>query len=70
MTENLLASENIFISTVAKEGYEQALAVAERYGISPNDAIAALLSRDSRITDVHTFDKHFDNIPFITRIAE
>ncbi|MFQ6076056.1 MAG: type II toxin-antitoxin system VapC family toxin [Candidatus Bathyarchaeia archaeon] len=68
--ENALATENLSILPVSRGSYEEALFVALRYGISPNDAVAALLSEDLGITEVYSFDKHFDNVPFITRIME
>jgi len=67
LLENTLASENISILTVKRRNYEEALAIASRYNVSPNDAIAALLSKDNNITEVYSFDKHFENIPFIKR---
>lgn len=70
LLENILASENISILTVAKGNYEQALSVATRYGISPNDAVAALLSKDRNILEVYSFDKHFDNITLVRRVTE
>jgi len=38
--------------------------------VSPNDALAALLARDMNITEIYSFDKHFDNVPFIKRAVE
>ncbi len=62
-----LASENISILTVKRRNYEEALVIASRYNVSPNDAVAALISRDNNIAEVYSFDKHFENIPFIKR---
>ncbi|KPV62746.1 MAG: tRNA(fMet)-specific endonuclease VapC [Candidatus Bathyarchaeota archaeon BA1] len=70
LLENSLATENLTVLTTTRGNYEEALAIAARYKISPNDALAALLSRNMNITGVYSFDKHFDNIPFIERIAE
>jgi hypothetical protein len=70
LLENLLATENLSVLAVARGEYEQALAVAARYGVSPNDAVAALISRDEDITEIFSFDKHFDRIPFVKRITE
>ncbi len=69
LLENLLATENLTILAVARREYEQALAVATRYGVGPNDAVAALVSRDEDIAEVYSFDKHFDSIPFVKRIT-
>ncbi len=70
LLENALASENLSILTVSRGSYEGALAIASRYGVSPNDALAALLAKDMNITEVYSFDKHFDNIPFVKRVME
>jgi len=70
LLENLLATENILVLTVKRGDYEEALVIASRCGTSPNDAVAALLSRDSNITEIYSLDKHFDNIPFVKRITE
>ncbi len=70
LLENSIATENLVVLTTTRGNYEEALAIATRYKISPNDALAALLSRNANITEVYSFDKHFDNIPFIRRIAE
>lgn len=67
LLEDALASENILILTVTRRNYEEALAIASRYNISPNDAIATLLSKENNISEVYSFDKHFDNIPFLKR---
>jgi len=70
LLEDLLATENVSMLTVKRGDYEEALVIASRYGISPNDAVAALLSRDSSISEIYSFDKHFDNIPLVKRITE
>jgi len=70
LLENALASENLSILTVSRGSYEGALAIVSRYGVSPNDALAALLARDMNITEVYSFDKHFDNVPFLKRVVE
>jgi len=70
LLENLLATENLSILAVSRREYEQALAVAARYGVSPNDAVAALVSREEDVSEIYSFDKHFDSIPFVKRITE
>jgi len=70
LLENLLATENVTVLTVKRGDYEEALVIASRYGTSLNDAVAALLSRDSNIAEVYSFDKHFDDVPSVKRVAE
>jgi len=70
LLENSLATNNLSVLTVTRGHYEKALSLATRYGISPNDAVAALLSMEHGITEVYGFDKHFDNTPFIKRVTE
>ncbi len=68
--ENSIAIESLLTLSVTVGDYEQALAAASRYKVSPNDAVAALLSRNMNITEVYSFDKHFDGIPFVKRVTE
>lgn len=70
LLENCLATNNLSVLTVSRGDYEKALFVAARYGVSPNDAVAALLLREKSITEIYGFDRHFDNIPFIKRVTE
>jgi len=69
LLEDLLAMENIRIEKVDKKDYEEALVLSSRYKISPNDAIACAISLRMNISEVYSFDKHFDSVPFIKRIA-
>jgi predicted nucleic acid-binding protein len=69
LLEDLLAMENIRIEKVDKKDYEEALVVSSRYKISPNDAIACAISLRMNISEVYSFDKHFDRVPFIKRIT-
>jgi len=70
LLENALATENLSILTVTKGSHEQALSVAARYNVSPNDGVAALLSKNQNMLEVYSFDKHYDNIPFLRRVIE
>ncbi|MDT7887169.1 MAG: PIN domain-containing protein [Thermoproteota archaeon] len=69
LLEDLLAMENIRIEKVDKKDYEEALVLSSRYKISPNDAIACVISLRMNISEVYSFDKHFDSVPFIKRIT-
>jgi predicted nucleic acid-binding protein len=56
------------IEGVQRRDYEEALVLSSRYKVSPNDALACIVSRRMRISEVYSFDKHFDKIPFIKRL--
>jgi len=66
--EDVLATENIKIEGVERREYEEALTISSRYKVSPNDAVACVVSRKMGINEVYSFDKHFDKIPFIKRL--
>lgn len=67
--ETILSMENISVLDVLRRDYEEALGLATRYTVSPNDALAAALCRRETISEVYSFDKHFDNIPWLRRIT-
>jgi len=66
--ENILATENIRIEGVQWRDYEEALVIASRYKVSPNDAVACVVCRRMNISEIYSFDKHFDKVPFVKRI--
>ncbi|MBO3769803.1 MAG: type II toxin-antitoxin system VapC family toxin [Thermoproteota archaeon] len=66
--EDILAMENIRIEGVERRDYEEALVIASRYKVSPNDAVACVISRKNNISEIYSFDKHFDNFTFIKRL--
>ncbi|MGB9760363.1 MAG: type II toxin-antitoxin system VapC family toxin [Thermoproteota archaeon] len=67
--EDLLAMENIRIEKVERKDYEEALVISSRFKISPNDAIACAISMRMNISEIYSFDKHFDNVPFMKRVT-
>lgn len=66
--ENILATDNIIIEGVQRRDYEEALVIASRYKVSPNDAVACVVSRRMNISEIYSFDKHFDRVPFVRRL--
>jgi len=58
----VVSKPNIQVYSVTVESYERALSVAQERGVSANDALAFLAMRDSGITEVYTFDKHYDQL--------
>ena len=66
--EDVLATENIKVEGVGRRDYEEALVMSSRYKVSPNDAVACVVSKRMNISEVYSFDKHFDRIPFVKRL--
>jgi len=66
----LLTQPNIRVLDVGSEDYGVAAALAERYHVSINDALAYLQMLNLQIREVYSFDKHFDNLPGIKRVEE
>jgi hypothetical protein len=66
--EDVLATENIKVEGVGRRDYEEALVMSSRYKVSPNDAVACVVSKRMNIGEVYSFDKHFDRIPFVKRL--
>ena len=69
MLEAVLSMDNISILGVSRRDYEEALGLTARYNVGPNDALAAALCRREGISEIYSFDKHFDNIPWLKRIV-
>ncbi len=67
--ETFLSLDNLEIVDVSLGDYQQALVVSERYGVSPNDSLAAVLMRKLSLEEIYSFDRHFDSIPWVRRIA-
>jgi len=66
--ENVLTTENIAVEEARRKDYEAALALVSRFKISPNDAVACLVSQRMNIGEIYSSDKHFDNVPFVKRV--
>ena len=66
----LLSLENVRVVEVTEEDYREALAVADRYRVSINDALAYIKMKQYNIEEVYTFDKHFKNLPNIRVVQE
>jgi len=76
MTKDLLAKtilglfmlDNLTIIDVTKESYFAAVALGEDFKLEPNDALALDIMRQHGITDIYSFDEHFNKIEGITRL--
>ena len=68
LISRLLVLSNVNILGVSAEDYEEAVSVAQEYGVSVNDAIAYVKMREEGIREIYTFDKHFKNLPEIVTL--
>lgn len=66
---NLLSKSNIHVSSVSKEQYISATIISEEHNISLNDALAYLIMKNRKVSEIYTFDRHFDNLP-IKRLVD
>lgn len=60
--EELLTADNVSILSVTPEDYLKATVVASERRVSVNDALAYLKMKELNITEVYTFDRHFQNL--------
>ena len=61
---------SIEVVDVNKKLYATSIQTAEMRDISINDALAFVIMQERSIKEIYSFDKHFDNIPEITRVPE
>ena len=69
----VLTAPNIKIYAVSQKDLEEALNVAERYKdnkIGINDCITYIVMKNANISEILSFDKHFDTLADVTRIEE
>ncbi len=64
---DLLMKESIEVLDVTKADYQSASVIAKRYKVGINDSLAKILMTREQISEIYSFDKHFDNLG-VTRI--
>jgi predicted nucleic acid-binding protein len=60
---------SIKVETVTADDYRESVAVAEKYSVSVNDALALVVMDRHGIDEIYTFDRHFDRVP-VTVVQE
>lgn len=56
-----MLKESLLVLNVTKSEYQAAAVLAKRYKVGINDALAKILMEQNDITEIYSFDKHFDN---------
>jgi predicted nucleic acid-binding protein len=64
----LFMLDNVRIMDVTKDVYFAATELGEDLKLEPNDALAIDMMRQNNITEIFSFDEHFNQIDGITRI--
>ena len=65
--KGILSMDNVKVLGVSREDYLAATDTATTQGIGVNDALAVIKMREEKISEIYSFDKHFDLIEGITR---
>jgi len=63
-----IAKDNIRLHPTIIEDYETAFPTARENGISANDALAYLSMKAHSLTEIYSFDKHFDQFKDIIKL--
>ena len=64
----LFMLDNVKIMDVTKDVYFAATELCEDLKLEPNDALAIDVMRQNNITEIYSFDEHFNQIEGITRL--
>lgn len=64
----VITTDNIEIYPTAMEDYEASLPAARENDISANDALAYLSMKAHRLTEIYSFDKHFNQLKDIMKL--
>ncbi|MGF3522071.1 MAG: type II toxin-antitoxin system VapC family toxin [Candidatus Bathyarchaeia archaeon] len=70
LIRGLLMMDNIHVQGVSKEAYFAANELSDDIKLEANDALAVDIMKSNGVTEIFTFDKHFDNVEGITRIPK
>lgn len=68
LLKGILSMENIRVLDVSREDYLAATDAAPSQGLGINDALAVIKMREASVSEIYSFDKHFDGIEGITRL--
>jgi uncharacterized protein len=64
----LFMIDNVKIMDVTKDAYFAATELGEDLKLEPNDALAVDIMRQNNLTEIYSFDEHFNKIDGITRL--
>jgi hypothetical protein len=65
---DILNMDTIRVTPVDSARYLRAVQVAEAHGVGTNDALAYVAMVEGGVSEVYSFDRHFDVLPGVTRL--
>ena len=68
--QGMFMLDNIVILDVTRAEYFAAIAIGDDLKLEPNDAIAVDIMRQRGISEIYSFDEHFNRISGITRLPK
>ena len=68
VVQGLFMLDNVKVSGVSAEAYFAATELGKDLKLEANDALAVDLIRQNGISEIYSFDEHFDNVEGITRL--
>ncbi len=66
----LISNKSIEIMEITKMTYINAVNKINEYNMDSNDISAYLLMRENKIKKIYTFDRHYENLPYITCLPQ
>lgn len=67
LLRGILSMDNVEVLNVSREDYLAATDTAPTQNIGINDALAVIKMREAGVSEIYSFDKHFDAVEGVTR---
>ncbi|MBS7611201.1 type II toxin-antitoxin system VapC family toxin [Candidatus Bathyarchaeota archaeon] len=64
----VITKDNIKVYPITVEDYEAALPIAREKDVSANDALAYITMKTHGLTEIYSFDKHFNRLKDIVKL--
>jgi predicted nucleic acid-binding protein len=61
---------NLVILEPSTESYQSALEESRAHGVGVNDALAIILMREEGISEIYSFDRDYDKLKNVKRVAD
>jgi len=70
LEEGLLSNDSIEVEAVDREAYISSIDLAKENSIGLNDGLAISVMQKNGVSEIYSFDKHFEKIKGIKRVAK
>lgn len=68
ITRDLVHSQTVSLFELTRGNYMDAVEVAEEVSVGLNDGVAYVLMKENSLSEIYSFDKHFDRFKDVRRI--